>query len=512
MLGSEVSSTTRVAQCTCATLWCLLSAGIIFGFAALKPILVAEGVYEHVCKVHTAEVTSSGAQCAEQDLKLNMLFTVGASLTNIALIVIGRVLDTYGPRTCGFVGAACLFVGTFVFMFSEQLVLWMDPYIVGYAMLAVGGPFCYMSALHLSNTFPKRSGTILLILTGAFDSSSAVFLGYKYLYVHHGLLLPHFFTLYLAVPVFITVCQLFLMPYELYESPRFRSRSVGSASGTAAAAEAVALALTPLLDDVHTELDHAVHPEHAPLQRRDSIGEALCQPYLADSDDTESVDHMPPLRALFGVLHGYSAYFQMHTWWYGVVLAFNCIQMLRMNYFVTTIHSQYAYMLGDKAATRITNFFDVALPLGGVVAVPFIGYLLDHTLSFVSFSVLLGISILAGVLGLVPKIAAAFANVGLFVVLRPLFYTAILDICAKVFGFETFGQVYGSIYFILGIFNYLQKVLDLLTHYTFHLNPDPVNIALVVLTIILAGFLLRHIYAQQVVYAKKRHSSVGGFN
>ena len=30
-------------------------------------------------------------------------------------------------------------------------------------------------------------------------------------------------------------------------------------------------------------------------------------------------------------------------------------------------------------AVRINEFFDVALPLGGVIAVPFIGFVLDYT-------------------------------------------------------------------------------------------------------------------------------------
>lgn len=46
---------------------CWLASGIVFGFAALKPVLVAEGVYHDLC---TEEELEEGlALCAKQDMK-----------------------------------------------------------------------------------------------------------------------------------------------------------------------------------------------------------------------------------------------------------------------------------------------------------------------------------------------------------------------------------------------------------------------------------------------------------
>jgi multisubunit Na+/H+ antiporter MnhC subunit len=54
----------------------------------------------------------------------------------------------------------------------------------------------------------------------------------------------------------------------------------------------------------------------------------------------------------------------------------------------------------------------------------------------------------------------------------------ISDYAAKVFGFHTFGKVYGLIICLAGLFNFLQTPLDALTHKTFNNNPVPVNLIL----------------------------------
>lgn len=59
---------------------------------------------------------------------------------------------------------------------------------------------------------------------------------------------------------------------------------------------------------------------------------------------------------------------------------------------------------------------------------------------------------------------------------RPL--TARSDYAAKVFGFATFGKVYGLIICLAGLLNLSQPALDALTHGPFGDNPVPVNLGL----------------------------------
>lgn len=159
------------------------------------------------------------------------------------------------------------------------------------------------------------------------------------------------------------------------------------------------------------------------------------------------------------------------------------VQMTRINYFVATIRPQYEYLFGShRQAVRLNNFFDVALPLGGILAIPFIGMILDHTSTVAVLGALVAISTAMGVLGLVPRaLWAGYANVCLFVLYRPFYYTAVSDYSAKVFGFRTFGTVYGAIICLSGILNFSQSGLDYLFQRTFDGDPAPVNILLLAL-------------------------------
>jgi hypothetical protein len=52
------------------------------------------------------------------------------------------------------------------------------------------------------------------------------------------------------------------------------------------------------------------------------------------------------------------------------------------------------------------------------------------------------------------------------------------DYATKVFGFRTFGKVYGAIICISGLVNLSQYGIDALTLEAFHGNPTPVNVVL----------------------------------
>ncbi|KAF8414528.1 hypothetical protein BGX38DRAFT_52179, partial [Terfezia claveryi] len=162
----------------------------------------------------------------------------------------------------------------------------------------------------------------------------------------------------------------------------------------------------------------------------------------------------------------------------------------RINYFVATIRPQYEYLLGSvNKAISVNEFFDIALPVGGLCAVPFIGMLLDKTATPTVLLVLVGVASATGVLGLLRNIWAAYANVILFVLYRPFYYTAISDYTAKVFGFQTFGTIYGSIICVAGIFNFTQTGMDAVTAKWFHHDPRPINLILLIFVSVIGGTL-----------------------
>jgi len=92
----------------------------------------------------------------------------------------------------------------------------------------------------------------------------------------------------------------------------------------------------------------------------------------------------------------------------------------------------------------------------------------------------------------------------IFVAYRPFFYTSISDYCAKVFGFETFGTIYGSIMTVAGVFNFLQSVLDKLTHTKFNMNPIPLNLLLLALTVLIGTATVAFVTAETHKYAHQK--------
>ncbi len=345
------------------------------------------------------------------------MFTVAAVSTNVCALPVGTILDRYGPRISGIVGVVLLTLGSLFFAFASDLPF--DGYIPGYLFLALGGPFVFISSFQLSNTFPQYSGLILALLTGAFDTSSAIFLFYRLLYqaTDASLTPKKFFLAYLVVPAYILVVQLLLMPSKSY-------KTVG---------ELVTVA-EDSTHDVHDSDDELA--DEAAVQRlreerrvrRESVISEITE-LLGSKDGTkqaEAEEKKKNISGVWGALHGRTAWQQIKTPWFVLVTLFTVVQMTRINYFVATIRPQYEYLLGDyEKAVRVNEFFDVALPLGGVLSVPFIGLVLDNTSTPFVLALLVTIATAIGVLGVIPEMWAAYANVCLFVVYRPLYYTTV---------------------------------------------------------------------------------------
>ncbi|RKP19132.1 hypothetical protein ROZALSC1DRAFT_29237 [Rozella allomycis CSF55] len=68
---------------------------------------------------------------------------------------------------------------------------------------------------------------------------------------------------------------------------------------------------------------------------------------------------------------------QFYSKFYLFITLFMCLMMLRMNFYIGTISKQLNHLESAEDSKYLIEFFDLALPLGGVVAVPAIGYLLD---------------------------------------------------------------------------------------------------------------------------------------
>ncbi|CRG83507.1 Protein FMP42 [Talaromyces islandicus] len=536
----EVDHRKRVAQVVVAVIYCLLAAGTVFGFAAIKPIFIREKVYQNQCTPD--ELRRGFGLCYGQEARLNLMFTIAAVATNICALPVGTVLDTYGPRVCGIVGSFLLATGAVLLSVGSKVSF--DVYIPGYLFLALGGPFVFISSFQLSNAFPTRSGLILSLLTGAFDASSALFLIFRLVNekTDGGFTVQKFFTAYLVVPVFILLAQILVMPGTSYKTAG--ELVLQAAENIAAEAndavdesimepgeaerqrhtrrthrQSIVSNIKGLLDDgtddgkINTGIFDGSRPDHTTNNGTNNginngtnnNGGGAPSP-KADHPPTTIDDNKHKVGGVWGAMHGASAFHQIRSGWFILITIFTVLQMLRINYFVATIRSQYDYLLGSSGLARELNeAFDLALPVGGLLAIPFIGTALDSAGTPVVLFVLVAVSTAIGILGCIPgSIGAGYANIVLFVIYRPFYYTAVSDYVAKVFGFQTFGKVYGLIIALAGVCNFAQTGLDALTFKVFDRNPIPVNIILTAAVAVVGFFLVTFVSAQARILNQAR--------
>ncbi|KAG8164826.1 hypothetical protein KVR01_005101 [Diaporthe batatas] len=476
----EVPKWKRVLQVFAAVIYCLFAAGIVFGYAALKPVLKQEGAYQDVCGAGDSSASPDDIDtCVE--IRLNLMFTVAAVSTNVAALPVGTILDHFGPRVCGLSGACFLTVGSLLMAFEASLPF--DGLLVGYLFLALGGPFTYISSFQLSNAFPKHSGLILALLTGAFDASSALFLIYRIIFEKTGGSFGHhkFFLAYLVVPAIIAVLQLLLLPRHSY-------KTIG---------EMIEQVDQPMPEVVEDQVDeHTALLQQERIEHRDAMAadfEDLIGSKRVD-EQQQREEKKNDISGVWGVMHAYTAWQQIRSPWFILICAFTVIQMTRINYFVATIRPQYEALLGSHdRAVQVNNFFDLALPIGGILSIPFIGLLLDHFSTVTVLFWLVAVTTAIGVFGVIPEMWAAYANIILFVLYRPFYYTAVSDYSAKVFGFKTFGTVYGTIICLSGLFNFSQSGLDYLLHQTFEGDPVPVNLILLSLGLVIGVSMVLYV-------------------
>lgn len=440
---SDNPQTMRTLQISTALLYCLFSVGICFGFAALKPILIASGVYSKLC-IHAEGVHS---QCIEQEITLNQMFTWAAVGTNVSAFPIGLLLDRYGPRTTSIIGSLLILLGSIgLAVASEQL----DIYIPAYTILATGGSFLLLSSFSLASLVPGKSGLIVSAMTGAFDASSGLFLLYRLVFQAFGSpSVRTFFSVYCIVPLAILLVQIWYMPRRTTGSTsKINDTSVSPAEADSVATE------TPRITETTNLLDRT--DESAIFE----AGKALSDP----------VD---------GVMHQATALQVLTSFWFLLPALVMITSLIRVNFYIATVNAHLIFLLGANDAALDMNLFDILLPVGGILAIPLIGWILDTYTTPTVYLLTLLLSATSGLLSFVPNKYVQMLHILTFVVLRPWIYSILPGTVTKLFGHERFGAFYGLIMAIAGLVNLLAHDLEVLTYNKYAGSFYPVDAGLV---------------------------------
>lgn len=435
-------------QVAFAVLACTLASGIVCGFAALKPVLVAEGVYRSLCPADWPADDDGKVPCPEQDMRLNLFFIAASVALNVSTVLAGYVLDAHGRRACYLLAAAILFLGAAcealaLRLGDAHLAAWwglgLDGYAAGNLLLGLGGTFLFVSSYQLANAFPRRAGLVVALVTGAFDASAAVFLLYRLAYEATGgggaLRPAAFFALFaLVVPPLLVAAELTgLMPRAPYTTRRGYQAALAAAQDPAR--------------DVHDSDDETFRHQprgalaRARARRASARAARLASIQTVTGDAAARRADRDAARArqrASGLDNGVSSSSsssprgrpvaeQMATPWFWLLLGMTALQMTRMNYFIATVRAQYRHLLGgdEAAAARVNGFFDVALPVAGVAATPLIGLLLNAVPVWATLAVLTALVVVLGVVNCIGALWAGYATVVAFVLFRPLYYSAV---------------------------------------------------------------------------------------
>ncbi len=84
------------------------------------------------------------------------------------------------------------------------------------------------------------------------------------------------------------------------------------------------------------------------------------------------------------------------------------------------------------------------------------------------------------------------------------------DYAAKVFGYATFGTVYGAIICLSGLFTFTQSALQACLHHTFQDDPEPLNLALATATLVIGVALVMYVDIQGNAWQRERAMKQNG--
>uniref|UniRef100_A0A060TIT1 ARAD1D40678p n=1 Tax=Blastobotrys adeninivorans TaxID=409370 RepID=A0A060TIT1_BLAAD len=481
---------------TLALIGCTLSSGIVFGFPALKPVLIDYGAYSNLCsKVELGPHHS----CTAQELRLDQLFVFSIGANHVAVLPVIIFLDRYGPKLCGILGSILLAVGAHLIARVDEIGR-VDSYLWGFLMLAVAGQFVLFSALHLSNLFPRQSSAILALFSGAYYASSGVFAAYNLINYTTTTIAPRtWFTFYQAVPCFIALFHIVLVPADSYQTVSDVTCAVVAGVPQVPQRLYASVRQFTIQDQFESLLsDH---------ERQTGQIEGQCADVVIDDEGYTPRKITDPTRncGVWGALHRMPLTLQLQSRWFNLIAALSAVLALRVNHLIATVHSQYQVILtatnevspeaSHNQVDLISMILAYALPLSCLIT-PVICLLLDHF----SASTVLTLTVLMSIVSLLTNVVQTFSTGVVTVVisafLRPLYHEVISDTISKVFGFNTYGMVYGLVFAISGISSQLIVALNWISHRYALCGTEAVNVAILLSTIIIGTITTRYLWDQ----------------
>jgi MFS family permease len=212
------------------TLWqSFFSTGIVYGWAGLLLMLKDDGVYARLCPsqddsetVVASPLEASGPAaadiCSARSVALNLIFSCGAVTAQASGVVVGSVLDCFGPCKTIMLGNTLVIAGSVLFAETpgSDADVWTLP--LAFALFGFGGNMIHLSGFSLANLFPaSRRPTLAATFVMTFTLSGFTFQLMLLLNAHGGLSMQTLFrmlALLQAVHLLISATQWPSLPLQ----------------------------------------------------------------------------------------------------------------------------------------------------------------------------------------------------------------------------------------------------------------------------------------------------------
>jgi hypothetical protein len=473
-----------------ALLETLATGGVIFGWVPLQFLLRSEQWYGPNCKIGgnggggggggegLQVVASQGFVCEHAELRLVLLYALSVAVFSLAIAPANYAIEHFGPRFSVCSGSLLASIGAMLVAYGGHMESSLLYTMYGMVLLSTGGPFIVFSFMHLSHLFSDGKWVVML-LNLCLDGSCLVFLVFVLLHSDFSVGFHSLFFYYSFIPLFVCVSGLWLWPSRALLSFEEQQKMSGRD------------------DDLDNSFLFKMRGEDAP-PREDTplLGDSLGSADLRDTygvtafDEGEDVlqssyglgEHgrHSPDDTVVGIdesLRYYSLRSQMRSTPFVAVCLFFVAQTLQLNFFLATVKNQIdalyvieegsashsaaaaAKLLHEETFTRARDEatdaamwkFALVFPLVSMLALPVLqsAFHRSRTLYEPSLAVVaLGGGFCALNVMHVQSLPLLFVT---FAVLRTSTFAFVSGYIAKVFGYDTFPQLWAVCFGLAGV-------------------------------------------------------------
>mmetsp|Transcript_16953 Transcript_16953/g.39502 ORF Transcript_16953/g.39502 Transcript_16953/m.39502 type:complete len:481 (-) Transcript_16953:69-1511(-) len=377
----------------------LLFSGIIFGWTALRDILIKEKFYAHLCD--DPDATLLDGPCANQMLALNSAFTIASAATSLFALPGGMLLDAAGPLVTVIVAGIFNVVSIFGVAMCEGA--WrkshVDIFPFMFVVMGMAGSLIRFCGYSCAFLFPEHKTLLIAMASVLFDGSCLVFPVIKVLYIS-GLSFETLFWIYTILSAIVFM----LLPVAWY---------------------------------MNREEAHRVRAEE--LERKKASA-----------------------NASFG-LASQPIHRQLLTLEFAVILLFSSFELTHSNLYIGTvngINERIAREAGmpDADAVNVNTIVSFIIPLG-FMAVPAITCSAKRygPAGALQVSSLLALAFTA--LQLVPILYLQLLTVCFFAAFRAFLFSTVPAYNSHYFGVLRMGRMQGFCFVAGGLLNFSQKPL-----------------------------------------------------